>query len=137
MSQLRARVRELRKNPTDAERALWQRLRYWQLDGFKFRRQQSIGRYIVDLVCLQSRLIIELDGGQHVQRAGYDRDRDAWLQDQGFIVLRFWNDEVLRNIEGGLERIAEKLERTPYLSPSPQGGRRRKRKPKQAEKLTT
>jgi very-short-patch-repair endonuclease len=66
MNQARSRARELRRNLTDAERLLWQRLRYWQVDACKFRRQQPLGRYIVDFVCLQKRLIVELDGGQHL-----------------------------------------------------------------------
>ena len=135
MNLLRSRARDLRRTPTDAERLLWQRLRFWQVDGCKFRRQQPLGRYIVDFVCLQKRLIIELDGGQHAQQADYDKERDGWLRDQGFVVLRFWNNDVLRNIDGVLERIAENLQSTPYLIPSPQGGRRQIRKPKHSEKL--
>ena len=135
MNLLRSRARDLRRTPTDSERLLWQRLRFWQVDGCKFRRQQPLGRYIVDFVCLQKRLIIELDGGQHAQQADYDKERDGWLRDQGFVVLRFWNNDVLRNIDGVLERIAENLQSTPYLIPSPQGGRRQIRKPKHSEKL--
>ena len=135
MSQLRSRARQLRRNPTDAERILWQRLRYWQLDGCKFRRQQLLGRYIVDFICLQRRLIIELDGGQHSQQTDYDRERDGWLGDQGFVVLRFWNNDVMQNIDGVMEVILKNLQGTPYLVPSPQGGRRQIRKPKHSEKL--
>jgi very-short-patch-repair endonuclease len=123
MFQPRARARELRKNPTDAERLLWQKLRYWQLDGCKFRRQQPLGRYIVDFACLQRKLIIELDGGQHAQQEDYDKERDVWLRDQGFVVLRFWNNDVMQNMDGVMEMIVESLKSTPYLSPSPQGGR--------------
>jgi very-short-patch-repair endonuclease len=125
MNQLRARARELRKNPTDAERVLWQRLRYWQVNGCKFRRQQPLGPYIADFVCLQQRLIVELDGGQHVQEEDYDIERDAWLRDQGFVILRFWNNDVLKNVDGVMEMIVKHLRSTPYLSPSPQGGRRK------------
>jgi very-short-patch-repair endonuclease len=114
----------LRQNPTDAERILWQRLRYWQVDGYKFRRQQPFGHYIVDFVCLQKRLIIELDGGQHADQDNYDAERDAWLRDQGFAVLRFWNNDVLKNIDGVMETIVDSLKSTPFLGPSPQGGRR-------------
>ena len=124
MEQLRLRARALRNNPTDAERFLWRQLRFWQLDGHKFRRQQPLGKYIVDFVCLERRLIIELDGGQHAEHGEYDAERDAWLRDQGFSVLRFWNDEVLKNIESVKERIYEKLKSTPFLNPSPQGGRK-------------
>jgi very-short-patch-repair endonuclease len=86
---------------------------------------------------LQRKLIIELDGGQHAQQADYDKERDVWLRDQGLVVLRFWNNDVLGNIDGVLERIAENLQGTPYLVPSPQGGRRRIRKPKHSEKFNT
>jgi very-short-patch-repair endonuclease len=115
----------LRKNLTDAERLLWQKLRLWQVDGFKFRRQQPLGRYIVDFACLEKRLVIEIDGGQHAQQANYDTDRDAWLREQRFVVLRFWNNDVLKNVDGVTERIFETLKSSPFLSPSPQGGRKR------------
>ena len=121
MNRLRARARELRKNPTDAERLLWQRLRYWQIDGCKFRRQQPLGRYIVDFICLEKRLVIEVDGGQHVHQADYDKERDGWLRDQGFAFLRFWNNDVIENMDGVTEVIAENLKSTPFLNPSPQG----------------
>jgi very-short-patch-repair endonuclease len=127
MNQSRSRARQLRKNPTDAERLLWQKLRLWQVDGCKFRRQQPLGPYIVDFVCLQKRLIVELDGGQHAQQKDYDKGRDGWLVGQGFLVLRFWNNDALKNIDGLMEVIAKELKSTPYLSPSPQGGRRHTR----------
>ena len=121
MSTLRSRARELRKNPTDAEKFLWQKLRYWQLDGDKFRRRQPLGPYIVDFVCLKKRLIIELDGGQHAQQSNYDKTRDDWLRSQNFCVLRFWNNDVNENINGVMEKILEQIQNTPYLNPSPQG----------------
>jgi very-short-patch-repair endonuclease len=100
------RARQLRKKMTDAERKLWQNIRARQLLGFKFRRQEPIGRYIVDFVCYESKLIIELDGGQHLEKqAKYDQVRDGWLRSQGFTVLRFWNFEVLENLDGVLESI--------------------------------
>ena len=136
MHRTRVRARELRRNPTDAERLLWKKLRYWQVDGCKFRRQQPLGRYIVDFVCLQKRLIVEVDGGQHAEQANYDAERDGWLVDQGFVVLRFWND-VLNNMDGVLETIIGRLQSTPYLSPSPQGGRRRTTKKKQPVRFGT
>lgn len=125
MNQARARARELRKHPTDTERLLRQRLRYWQIDGCKFRRQQPLGKYIVDFVCLEKRLIVEIDGGQHAHQVDYDQERDGWLRDQGLVVLRFWNNDVMENIDGVTEVIAENLNSTPFLSPSPQGGRRK------------
>jgi very-short-patch-repair endonuclease len=130
MNTNRTRARQMRKNPTEAERLLWRRLRFWQVDGFKFRRQQSLGNYIVDFVCLEKRLIIEIDGGQHAEHAHYDSVRDAWLRDSGFVVLRFWNNEVLKNIDTITELIAKELQNTPFLIPSPQGGKRRARKQK-------
>jgi very-short-patch-repair endonuclease len=96
----RSRAKELRNNPTEAERILWQHLRLRQFSGYKFRRQQPLGNYIVDFVCLGKRLVVEVDGGQHTSQHSYDERRDAWLQQQGFRVLRFWNNEVLQNVEG-------------------------------------
>ena len=125
MNQLRVRARALRKNPTEVERLLWRHLRLWQLDGHKFRRQQPLGNYIVDFVCLEKRLIVELDGGQHAEQTEYDAQRDAWLREQGFAVLRFWNNDVMQNILGVNEAILKALNSTPYLDPSPQGGRKK------------
>ena len=96
----RSRAKELRNNPTEAERILWQHLRFRQFGGYKFRRQQPLGNYIVDFVCLGKRLVVEVDGGQHNSQHSYDERRDAWLEQQGFRVLRFWNNEVLQNVEG-------------------------------------
>jgi very-short-patch-repair endonuclease len=96
---------------TDAERLLWRHLRAKQLEGAKFRRQEPIGRYIADFVCFSHRLVIELDGGQHAQPREQSRDqqRDAWLEEQGFKVIRFWNNDVMRNIEGVVETIRQEL----------------------------
>ena len=88
---------QLRTNATDAEKCLWQALRNRQLAGYKFRRQFPISPYIVDFVCLEQRLVIELDGGQHADAADYDAARTAFLNEQGFRVLRFWNNDVLRD----------------------------------------
>jgi very-short-patch-repair endonuclease len=84
-----------------------------------------LGNYIVDFVCLEKRLIIEVDGGQHAEQVNYDSVRDGWLREHGFFVLRFWNHEVLNNITDVTERIFQTLKSTPYLNPSPQGGRRK------------
>ena len=128
MDRIRTQARELRNNPTNTERVLWRQIRSWQLDGYKFRRQQPLGRYIVDFVCLEKRVVVEVDGGQHAQEATVDAERDRWLRDQGFVVLRFWNNEVLKNMDGAREVILRNLQSTPYLSPSPQEGRKNSRK---------
>ena len=104
-----ASARALRNNPTEAERALWRHIRLRQMDGRKFRRQQPIGRYIVDFVCLEEKVIIEIDGGQHAERVSSDAERTAWLEAQGFRVLRFWNNDVLGNIEAVKEAIRSTL----------------------------
>jgi very-short-patch-repair endonuclease len=95
---------------TDAERALWARLRRRQVLGLKFRCQHPLGRYIVDFVCLERRLIIEVDGGQHLEQEGHDRERSSWLESQGYRVRRFWNSEVLATIDAVVETIAMALE---------------------------
>ncbi len=104
-----SRARQLRNNPIDAERVLWKHLRHRQLDGYKFRRQQPLGSYIADFVCLEARLIVEVDGGQHVSQMVYDSERTAWLESQNFRVLRFWNDEVLQQIESVVAVILKAL----------------------------
>ena len=86
------RVRELRKNPTEAERSLWKELRFRQIGGYKFRRQQPLGDYIVDFVCFEKRLVVEVDGKQHSEQIEHDFKRDEWLKAQGFFILRFWNN---------------------------------------------
>ena len=109
------RARELRRRSTGAERLLWQRLRGRQLAGVKFRRQVPIGPYIVDFACLSKKIIIELDGSQHAEPEHSRRDvkRDLFLEEQGFRVLRFWDNEVFKNLEGVLTAIHEALEQKP------------------------
>lgn len=109
MDRIRLHARALRKNPTDAERALWNGLRFWQVGGYKFRRQQPIGDYIVDFVCLEKKIVIEVDGGQHAEQEEYDGVRDAWLRGKGYSVLRFWNNDVLHNLDGVKETISQAL----------------------------
>lgn len=103
-------ARRLRRRLTDAERALWRNLRDRQLDGHKFRRQHPLGRFVVDFVCLEERLVVELDGGQHALRKNADTARTAWLNREGYRVLRFWNNEVLRNTDGVLAEILRTLQ---------------------------
>jgi very-short-patch-repair endonuclease len=103
------RARRLRKNLTDAERRLWSKLRRRQLDGFRFRRQAPLGIYFVDFLCLEERLIIEVDGGQHAIEQAADGKRTTWLDGEGFRVLRFWNNDVLANTDGVIETILRAL----------------------------
>jgi len=109
--QLTQRARALRQQSTEAEKQLWCYLRGKQLEGAKFRRQQPIGEYIVDFVSFSRKLVVEVDGGQHTQPREQlrDRRRDAWLQEQGFTVLRFWNNDVLKNVEGVIEAVRNNL----------------------------
>ncbi|HYV33543.1 MAG TPA: DUF559 domain-containing protein [Candidatus Limnocylindria bacterium] len=100
-------ARKLRNNLTEAEKKLWYYLRKESL-GQKFRRQQAIGPYYVDFVSLDKKLIVEADGGQHFDSAD-DKARDEFLKKEGFTVLRFWNNEILENIEGVLTKIKESL----------------------------
>jgi very-short-patch-repair endonuclease len=116
------RARELRKYPTDAERTLWKHLRLRQVEGNKFRRQQIIGQYIVDFVCLERRLIIEADGGQHLEKSAYDCERDKWLTEKGFHVLRFWNNQVLQEMDAVREAIQQALTSNPPPVSSPARG---------------
>ncbi len=118
----KAQARQLRKNPTEAERVLWRHLRLRQLEGYKFRRQQPIGPYIVDFVCFENGLVIELDGGQHCEQVAYDAERSAWLQAQGFRVLRFWNHEVLQDIEAVKGAIREAVTPPSFILPHKGGG---------------
>ena len=105
---------------TDTERKLWWKLRNRQLDAAYFRRQQPIGRYIVDFACMDRHLVVELDGGQHGENPEPDLMRDAWLASQGFRVLRFWNHDVMRDMESVLATIYHAL-RTPPPAPSHKG----------------
>ena len=120
------RAEELRKNPTDAERRLWEVLSGKKLDGYKFRRQQSIGKYIADFVCMEKALIVEADGSQHAtERSAYDTERTQYLNGLGYKVLRFWNHDILQNIEGVAESILAELNvtRATPLNPPASGGK--------------
>ncbi|WP_137818303.1 endonuclease domain-containing protein [Pseudomonas sp. 2FG] len=112
-------AKDLRKDMTDAELCLWYQLRAHRFMGLKFKRQKPLGSYIVDFVCMEFRLIIELDGGQHATQADYDRRRDRWLEGQGFTVLRFWNHEVLQQTDAVLERIRMWVEQKRPSPPAP------------------
>ena len=112
-------VKRLRKNMTNAERKIWQKLRCRQL-GIKFRRQQPIGNYIVDFVCFEKKMIIEIDGGGHFGSRS-DKIRDRWFQKQGYKILRFWNNDVLMNSDAVIQTIINEVSPSP-LSPSIKGG---------------
>jgi very-short-patch-repair endonuclease len=108
---------------TDAERRLWTRLRAHRLQGLSFRRQTPIGPFIVDFVCQEGRLIVEIDGGQHAE-SNSDAARDQWLTSKGYRILRFWNSDVLTNCSAVLQAIVDAArEVTPLPNPPPQGGR--------------
>ena len=98
-------ARRLRKNPTEAEQRLWSRLRRRQLDGYFFRRQAPIGVFVVDFVRAERKLVIEVDGGQRARQIRRDAKRTAWLESQGYEVIRFWNNDVLGNTDGVVETI--------------------------------
>ncbi len=121
-----AKAQHLRREMTDAERRLWSALRNRQLGGVKFRRQQPIGPFIADFVCQERRLIVEADGSQHADNVN-DAQRTAFLQSKGYRVLRFWNNDILTNLDGVARVVAAALS-TPHParasreSPSPSGG---------------
>ena len=105
---MRRRARELRKRMTDAERKLWFALRDRRFARFKFRRQAPIGRFVADFICFERRLVIEVDGGQHADSLS-DQRRDRWFAANGYRVLRFWNNEVLKNLDGVMTLLADTL----------------------------
>jgi very-short-patch-repair endonuclease len=109
------KARQLRQTPTEAEKILWKALRRNQLGGVSFRRQHPIGRYVLDFYCPSAGLAIEVDGGQHAagQQKEIDLRRDQWLAANGVRMLRFWNNEVLSNLQGVLQTIIMDLEKTP------------------------
>ncbi|MDO8289616.1 MAG: DUF559 domain-containing protein [Parvibaculum sp.] len=116
-----SRLRHMRRNMTEAEFRLWLHLRNGAL-GFHFRRQHPLGPYITDFACLERRLIVEVDGGQHSlpTELAHDAKRTQWLNEAGFRVIRFWNNDVVNNIEGVVELIVEELKRPRTdLEPSP------------------
>ena len=116
---LLSRARALRREPTEAENTLWKHLRGRRMMGCKFRRQVVIEPYIVDFVCLEAKLIVEADGGQHSDQLSYDAQRTVRLEGLGFRALRFWNHEILCETQGVLEKIAAAL----HEAPSPSGRR--------------
>ena len=121
----RSHAKSLRREMTDAELRLWSRLRAHRLSGLSFRRQVPVGSFILDFVCHETMLVIEVDGGQHAE-SKRDVERDRWLASKGYRVLRFWNSDVLQDREGVLQTIVDAAcEVTPLPNPPPQGGRGR------------
>jgi very-short-patch-repair endonuclease len=120
-------ARRLRRNQTDAERLLWFRLRDRRLAGWKFKRQVPIDRFVVDFFCADAKLIVELDGGQHEQDKERDADRTRVLAAMGYFVMRFWNHDVVRNMDGVLEEILSTINQhrsePPHPTPLPYGER--------------
>jgi very-short-patch-repair endonuclease len=114
----------LRKSSTEAERVLWFNLRSRRLGGYKFRRQYKVGPFIVDFVCLEKKLIIEVDGGQHAEMIIEDVKRTEFLHRHGYTILRFWNNEVFKETESVLQMILSQLTEAepPHPNPLPQGG---------------
>jgi very-short-patch-repair endonuclease len=104
------RARQLRKRMTDAEAKLWFALRDRRFSNFKFRRQAPVGPYFPDFVCFDVRVIVEVDGGQHADSKS-DTTRDKWFTEHGFTVLRYWNNDVLQNLEGVLTALVETLQK--------------------------
>jgi len=100
---------KLRKDPTPTERKLWSRIRNDQL-GVNFRRQHAVGNFIPDFVCIEKKLILELDGSQHLEQQGYDDDRTKYLESLGYKVIRFWNNDVMKNMDGVILSIMYSLE---------------------------
>ena len=119
---MKSLARKLRQQATDAEGMLWKHLRARRMAGHKFRRQVVIEPYIVDFVCLEARLIVEADGGQHLEQVEDDLKRSVFLESLGYKVIRFWNHEILGDIHTVLERIHDCLIDVPSPQPSP-GGR--------------
>jgi very-short-patch-repair endonuclease len=117
-------ARRLRRDSTQVELRLWNRLRSRAIDGHKFVRQQPLGHYVVDFLCREKRLVIEVDGGQHSGSAN-DSIRDRWLNEHNYRVLRFWNNDIMNNMDGVLETIAEALRADAPPHPVPaKGGNR-------------
>ena len=112
------RAQELRNNATDVERRLWQHLSRRQLGGFKFSRQMPVGPFICDFMCRERKLVVELDGGQHGEKIEEDASRTRFIEAEGFRVIRFWNNDVLSNVEGVLQTVLEALPDRPTPSPS-------------------
>ena len=118
---LNEQARMLRRNQTEAEKRLWYRLKNRGLGGWKFRRQHAIGPYFADFACIEAALVVEIDCGQHQERTAQDRARTAFLEENGYRVVRFWNNDVLNNTDGVLQSVLEALRPSPLPSPRKRG----------------
>jgi very-short-patch-repair endonuclease len=107
------RAKRLRREMTEAEKKLWRGLREGELGAHRFRKQMPAGPYVLDFCCLRKKLVIEVDGGQHAEISTAEERRNRWLRSEGYTVLRFWNNEVLENLDGVLWRIEEVLKVLP------------------------
>jgi very-short-patch-repair endonuclease len=122
LRQIFDRARELRARCTDAESRLWSRLRGKRMQGVKFRRQFPIAGFIADFASPELRLVIELDGGQHFEQAEYDAQRSRRLAEQGYRIVRFWNNDVLTRLDDVLAEISRQVQTPPRPSPASRGG---------------
>lgn len=132
---MKGKARVLRKNQTDAESLLWYHLRDRHLSGHKFRRQHPMGVFIADFVCIERRIVVEVDGGQHALQGEEDKRRSAYLKSKGYRVVRFWDNEVLKDTQAVLEAILRTIESdTPSPRPSlPQAREREINRPRCAK----
>jgi very-short-patch-repair endonuclease len=119
---LKAKARRLRRGQTETEKRLWRLLRNRELLGHKFRRQQPLSPFVVDFCCLEKKLVVELDGGQHAERPSLDERRTEWLKREGYRLIRFWDNEMFENTQGVLEKIFRHLDGAPSPRPSPLKG---------------
>lgn len=119
MAQIISTARRLRRDQTDAERALWFRLRDRRLEGLKLRRQMPLDGFVVDFCCEAMRLVVEIDGGQHAEVTVRDNERTKALEAMGYLVLRFWNNDVLQNADGVVASILDTLNKLPSDPPHP------------------
>src|SRR3990167_4035724 len=115
---MKERARDLRRNMTNAENRMWYYLRNRRLGGYKFVREHVIGNYIADFVCREKKLVIEIDGGQHIDAVEYDAFRTKDLEGRGYRVLRIWNHEIFKNIQGVMDSILNLLDTVPHKAPS-------------------
>ena len=106
---MKSMARKLRRQSTDAERLLWKHLRSRQLKGYKFRRQHAMDPYVVDFICLEAMLIVEVDGSQHLELSN-DEERTVHLESLGYRIVRYWNNEILKDIDAVLDHILQLLE---------------------------